>query len=150
MNILIVPLRMFLFFEKFIRRPRRGPWQTQNIFKKVKNYRICRFGQGNRDVSFHIFKGKAVLKVVDVTVIFSLAVQACFEDNSYLSILTNFIIYYISIRLIPERKLLKLLKCGFRKKWFIMNAPLVSWAYLSSLWSGFAAPTQWWQICSTD
>ena len=43
-----------------------------------------------------------------------------------------------------------LLKCGFCKKSFIMNAPLVSsWAYLLG---GFAvAPTQkWWQICSTD
>ena len=30
------------------------------------------------------------------------------------------------------------LKCGFCKKSFIMNAPLVSWAYLSSLLGGFA------------
>ena len=44
------------------------------------------------------------------------------------------------------------IKCGFCKKSFIMNAPLVSWAYLSSLLGGFAvAPTpKWWQICSTD
>ena len=31
-----------------------------------------------------------------------------------------------------------ILKCGFCKKSFIMNAPLVSWAYLSSLLGGFA------------
>ena len=34
------------------------------------------------------------------------------------------------------------LKCGFCKKSFVMNVPLVSWAYLSSLLGGFAvAPT---------
>ena len=44
------------------------------------------------------------------------------------------------------------LKCGFRKKSFIMNPPLVSWAYLSSLLGGCnSKPTpKWWQICSTD
>ena len=46
----------------------------------------------------------------------------------------------------------QLLKCGFRKKSFIMNTPLVSCAYLSSLLGGYnSKPTQkWWQICSTD
>ena len=46
----------------------------------------------------------------------------------------------------------KSLKCGFCKKSFIMNVPLVSWAYLSSLLGGYnSKPTQkWWQICSTD
>ena len=44
------------------------------------------------------------------------------------------------------------LKCGFRKKSFFMNAPLVSWKYLSSLLGGCnSKPTpKWWQICSTD
>ena len=46
----------------------------------------------------------------------------------------------------------QLLKCGFCKKSFIMNTPLVSCAYLSSLLGGYnSKPTQkWWQICSTD
>ena len=76
----------------------------------MKNYRICRFGQGNRDVNFHIFKGKAVLKVVDATVIFSLAVQACFEGNSYsdLSILSSDKLHFHQVN--PGKKTVKIIK----------------------------------------
>ena len=33
-----------------------------------------------------------------------------------------------------QKKIMTLNYCGFRKKSFSMNAPLVSWAYLSSFW----------------
>ena len=44
------------------------------------------------------------------------------------------------------------LKCGFPKKSFNLNAPLVIWAYMSSLLDGCNnKPTQkWWQICLAD